>query len=52
MFIGKIFLRNVGKSDVSFITENKEIQMSRTIIIGGSAAGATVAARLRRLDEH
>jgi len=26
--------------------------MSRTIIIGGSAAGATVAARLRRLDEH
>lgn len=26
--------------------------MSKTIIIGGSAAGAAVAARLRRLDEH
>lgn len=26
--------------------------MSKTIIIGGSAAGASVAARLRRLDEH
>lgn len=26
--------------------------MTRTLIIGGSAAGAAVAARLRRLDEH